>query len=360
MIEEDKKSVQLEYETRIMEEERKLQVLKDEELKIETEKRDKMCPDHLEKLNVYCLSCQKLTCATCKVFGDCQTCTVLKIDQAFELKKKEMQESIQKVTNSTDRVQSGINHCNELKIKLDEVTFESKNKINDQFDKIFAALEAKKQQLLSKVTGYTTETTGILCEAKTRYTTAIESSNSDVNEALMLDSKGDKIEFLRNSHRLIESLLASNIDLDLRPPNINLANSQKWKIDLTALVEVVKKIDFSSDIRFKQSVTGNKSMKRVSSQNTIPISKMNSTHIGMNHASNSDDRDPTLTFNKLMSEDSSMTMSIDGGINVSADYFKTNPPLSSSKKTNKRISINEHEDMQNVGIGTNNYRVVLD
>jgi len=172
----------------------------------------------------------------------------------------------------------------------------------------------------------------------------------------MLDSKGDKIEFLRNSHRLIESLLASNIDLDLRPPNINLANSQKWKIDLTALVEVVKKIDFSSDIRFKQSVTGNKSMKRVSSQNTIPISKMNSTHIGMNHASNSDDRDPSLTFNKLMSEDSSMTMSIDGGINVSADYFKTNPPLSSSKKTNKRISINEHEDMQNVGIGTNNYR----
>lgn len=340
MLEDDKKKVEIEYQTKILEEERKLQVLKTQEKQIEDEKRDKMCTDHNEKLNVYCLSCNKLICATCKVFGGCQSCAVLKPSEAYDQQQVVLREAIEMITAGSDRVNQAVTHCSELKKKVDEVNYESKVKINEQFEKIFAALEAKKLSLLSKINNYTNETNSTLLEAKTRYTTAVEKSNQDVNEALVLVSTCDKIEFLRHSHRLTDSLIKSRADLDIRPPSINVNSAAKWKIDLGALVEVVKKIDFSSDIRFKQSFNSAgkaNGIKRISSQSIIG-SKSGAAN-GYGEGNISEECGQSMSnLTRLVSAENSMTMSIDGSV---ADFFKTNPPMSSStsKKNSKRINL---------------------
>lgn len=78
-------------------------------------------------------------------------------------------------------------------------------------------------------------------------------------------------------------MLKSQGTLEQPLPNVQPPNSSKWRIDLNPLVEVVKKIDFSSDIRFKQSSKPKtKSVK--SDENMVKsINTANSCHTLLDH-----------------------------------------------------------------------------
>lgn len=93
-IGEDKKKLELQIQTQLLEEERELNAIKSQKLKLELENANKFCAKHNEKLNVYCNSCQKLICATCKVFGECMNCNVLKIDTAYEYQLNDLKEIV--------------------------------------------------------------------------------------------------------------------------------------------------------------------------------------------------------------------------------------------------------------------------
>ena len=50
-----------------------------------------------ERINVFCLSCQKPTCSMCKVFGSHQTCEVVPIKKAYDDQKGELREHISRL-----------------------------------------------------------------------------------------------------------------------------------------------------------------------------------------------------------------------------------------------------------------------
>lgn len=44
-----------------------------------------MCEEHEEeKVNIFCVTCQKPTCSLCKVFGQHQGCTVSPVEKVFK------------------------------------------------------------------------------------------------------------------------------------------------------------------------------------------------------------------------------------------------------------------------------------
>lgn len=184
MMEADKLRVENQFKDKIKEEEQRLEEIKKREQALEDQKLNKMCPEHKETLNVYCLSCAKLVCATCKVFGDCQTCTVVRMEQAYDQHQNEMREAIELITNSSDRVNSMISHCNDMKKRVDDIDNESRKLVIVQFEKMFSALENKKSQLLNKITSVTQETSKILVGHKNQYQNALETSSNDIAEAL--------------------------------------------------------------------------------------------------------------------------------------------------------------------------------
>ena len=196
MMDEDKKRVEQQFKDKIAEEEKKLNELKAKEIKVQEQKMEKLCPDHKETLNVYCLSCAKLICATCKVFGECQTCTVVKTSEAYNQQQSELQEAIELTTQSTDRVHSAISHCNELKHRTDDVDAEARKQLISQFEKITQALEDKKKQLLAKITNVTQETNRTLLNSRNKYDSALGKASNDIAEALGLAQEPDQITFL--------------------------------------------------------------------------------------------------------------------------------------------------------------------
>lgn len=114
MMEDEKKNEDKGVENKIKAAEEAEKQKQLDEVKKSLENAGKQCDDHGDTLNVYCLTCQKLICATCKVFGDCQTCSVVRIEQAFEQQQQEMREAIRLTTSATDGVQSAVTHCEDL------------------------------------------------------------------------------------------------------------------------------------------------------------------------------------------------------------------------------------------------------
>jgi len=253
MMEQDQKKKDSEIVERIEQQEQKQQEQINLKITEEFIKAKKLCADHKETLKVYCLSCQKLICATCKVFGECQTCTVVRAEQAYEQQQAEIREAVRLITGSTDRVQSAVSHCQDLKSRTEAIDCESRQLIINQFDKIFTALEQKKQHLLGKISNVTNDVKNTITIHENKFSEALSNANSDVSDGLLLTDQKDHIEFLQTARELIDSMMKHQCDMEARPPPIQPPNPSKWRIDLNPLVEIIKKIDFTSDIRFKQT-----------------------------------------------------------------------------------------------------------
>ena len=54
-----------------------------------------ICDEHEnERLNIFCLTCQKPTCSMCKVFGKHQGCEVVPIKKAYDDHKGELRDHV--------------------------------------------------------------------------------------------------------------------------------------------------------------------------------------------------------------------------------------------------------------------------
>jgi len=222
------------------------------------EKQSKSCTEHQDMLNVYCLTCQKLICATCKVFGDCQNCTVIRLEQAYEQQQQELRETIRLTTSATDGVQSAVSHCEDLRTRTRNIGDETLHTINAHLEKLSNALEQKRSQLLKKVQKITDQTESIIGDHQTRYTDALNGANLDVNEALRLGEEEDQVRFLQVSRNIIDRMMKQSSDMQVRPPPVNAPNPTKWRLDVSGVQELIRKIDFgeSSSRSKTTSVSG--------------------------------------------------------------------------------------------------------
>jgi hypothetical protein len=66
-----------------------------------------LCEDHEdERINVFCLSCQKPTCSMCKVFGKHQNCDVIPIKKAYDDQKSELREHMSRLGSGIEQIQT--------------------------------------------------------------------------------------------------------------------------------------------------------------------------------------------------------------------------------------------------------------
>jgi len=141
------------------------------------EKSSKSCNEHQELLNVYCLTCQKLICATCKVFGDCQHCTVTRVETAYEQQQNEISEAINFTTGNSDRVQNAIQHCADLRSRTQEINTDTNNAINSQFNSLIESIEKKRKELTTRVGDKSHEIESKLALHQKKYADALSGAN---------------------------------------------------------------------------------------------------------------------------------------------------------------------------------------
>lgn len=244
MMEDEKKNEDKGVENKIKAAEEAEKQKQLDEVKKSLENAGKQCDDHGDTLNVYCLTCQKLICATCKVFGDCQTCSVVRIEQAFEQQQQEMREAIRLTTSATDGVQSAVTHCEDLVNRTRQIGGDSLHQINAQFDKIIKAMEDKKSQLMRKVQVETDTVEQQINNHAGKYSAALYGANADVQTAWTLAEEEDQIKFLKKSRPCIDRMMQHQSDMQVRPPHFQPPNPAKWRLELSPMVDVIRKIDF--------------------------------------------------------------------------------------------------------------------
>jgi len=279
MMDSEKKNAEDNVLKKQKEEEEKIKQEKLEEVKKDLENEKKKCPNTGEPLNVYCLTCQKLICASCKVFGDCQNCSVVRIGQAYEQQQQEMREAIRLTTSATDGVQSAIQHCEDLTNRTRQIGGDALHNINSTFDKLIQAMEDKKAQLMRKVQTEIDTTESQINNHAGKYSNALYGANTDVQTAWELAEEEDEIKFLQKSRPCIDRMMQHQSDMQVRPPPFQPPNPIKWRLELGGLVDVIKRIDFGemsritemvNDIKFEDANNTSSSKSKNSSKVTSP------------------------------------------------------------------------------------------
>uniref|UniRef100_A0A3P8ZAV2 Tripartite motif-containing protein 54 n=1 Tax=Esox lucius TaxID=8010 RepID=A0A3P8ZAV2_ESOLU len=111
-----------------------------------------MCEEHEEeKINIYCLSCEKPTCSMCKVFGQHRDCEVAPLQNIYERQKTELSDGIAILVAENDRIQALLSQMEELCRTLQENGHRQKQNVCDKFDGLFAILEERKNQLVGMI-----------------------------------------------------------------------------------------------------------------------------------------------------------------------------------------------------------------
>uniref|UniRef100_A0A3P9AAM5 Tripartite motif-containing protein 54 n=1 Tax=Esox lucius TaxID=8010 RepID=A0A3P9AAM5_ESOLU len=113
-----------------------------------------MCEEHEEeKINIYCLSCEKPTCSMCKVFGQHRDCEVAPLQNIYERQKTELSDGIAILVAENDRIQALLSQMEELYVCVcvQENGHRQKQNVCDKFDGLFAILEERKNQLVGMI-----------------------------------------------------------------------------------------------------------------------------------------------------------------------------------------------------------------
>jgi len=124
-----------------------------------------------------------------------------------------------------------------------------------------------------------------------KYSAALYGAQTDVSEAWTLADQEDQIKFLAKSRPCIDRMMQHQSDMQVRPPPFQPPNPAKWRLELSPMVEVIRKIDFGdmsritdmlSEIKFDDANNTSSSKNASSSKNSSQITspKVENTKAG--------------------------------------------------------------------------------
>ncbi|XP_072218808.1 tripartite motif-containing protein 54 [Leuresthes tenuis] len=122
-------------------------------VKPEQQQQQLMCEEHEEeKINIYCLSCQTPTCSMCKVFGQHKACDVAPLSSVYMTKRMALSDGIAALVASNDHIQAVISQMEEICCCVEENGRRWREHLANQFDRLVAILEDRKQELVGLIT----------------------------------------------------------------------------------------------------------------------------------------------------------------------------------------------------------------
>ncbi|XP_039254644.2 tripartite motif-containing protein 54-like isoform X2 [Styela clava] len=242
-----------------------------------------MCEEHEEeKLNIFCVTCQKPTCSMCKVFGQHQECTVFPVEKVYKDHKSEVSGAIAMLVAGNDRLQTIISKTEELTVKTEENSKTVQSDVCASFDKLYAVLEQRKQAMLSKVKALTQEKTEILQSMLKQYGSQLESSSKLVEEALSLLEEPNAAQFLSVSRDLINRVTSTAKATDVRKPPADIHQMGMFAVDFSNHAKYLSRINFPA--RGEDEEIGSEDYETTSDQascdSEVTSSAASTTHSG--------------------------------------------------------------------------------
>ncbi|XP_041118338.1 E3 ubiquitin-protein ligase TRIM63-like [Polyodon spathula] len=162
------------------------------------------CEEHEdEKINIYCITCQVPTCSMCKVFGVHKDCEVSPLQNIYQTKKTELSNCIDVLVTGNSYVQAVMNQLEDVCKIIAENSQSQKQSLGEKFDMLYAILEEKKAELLSKISQEQEEKMSYVRTLVQQCKDQLQGSSQLVETAIQTMDQPGVAEFLMNSKDLI-------------------------------------------------------------------------------------------------------------------------------------------------------------
>lgn len=204
-----------------------------------------ICDEHEgERLNIFCLTCQKPTCSMCKVFGKHQGCEVVPITKAYDDHKGELRDHVSRLGKGIELIQSVQIDTERKRSSVEDAGKRAKNEVNQAFQQLCALLEKRKTAMINQIQTDVNEHVGILTDMCTSYKKQREEIQKVMNEAMKLTEEPEPTAFLEKSRTMISKVMNQSRSADVRPPTEIIPEMKQYNVDFQRYHQVCQQIDF--------------------------------------------------------------------------------------------------------------------
>ncbi|XP_046895475.1 tripartite motif containing 101 isoform X2 [Hypomesus transpacificus] len=203
------------------------------------------CQEHEgERVNIFCLSCQKPTCSLCKVFGAHKACRVAPLPEVYQQQKSELTDGISSLVSVNSRVQASINELEETCRNIEENCKTQKRALCDKFDRMYAILEQRRNIMTQRISYEQEEKMGFTQELVRSNGENVEANTKLVETALRTMEEPEMAAFVQSSRALIEKVLEATKSTTIQTLEPGYENMDHYKVDFNAEERTLYQLDF--------------------------------------------------------------------------------------------------------------------
>ncbi|KAA8582350.1 hypothetical protein FQN60_009090 [Etheostoma spectabile] len=203
------------------------------------------CSDHEgEKVNIYCLTCQRPTCSLCKVFGAHHACQVAPLTDIWHQQKDELSEAVSSLAAVNNKVQTLINELEETCRNVEENCKTQKQSVCETFSRVFSILEERQKAMMQRISTEQEEKTGHAQELMRCYGDSVEANSKLVERAVSCMEEPDMAAFVQNSKELITEVIAASSSCPAEALKPGCESLSHYRFDFSRQEKALKSIDF--------------------------------------------------------------------------------------------------------------------
>ncbi|XP_012993945.2 tripartite motif-containing protein 54 isoform X2 [Esox lucius] len=208
-----------------------------------------MCEEHEEeKINIYCLSCEKPTCSMCKVFGQHRDCEVAPLQNIYERQKTELSDGIAILVAENDRIQALLSQMEELCRTLQENGHRQKQNVCDKFDGLFAILEERKNQLVGMISHEQDDKLSYVRSLMRRHGDHLEGAVKLVETAIQSMEEPQMAVFLQSTKDLFQQISTMAKASNMERPEPGYESMAHFDINTEDVAYILRSIDFNTAV----------------------------------------------------------------------------------------------------------------
>ncbi|XP_035235771.1 E3 ubiquitin-protein ligase TRIM36 isoform X1 [Anguilla anguilla] len=202
-----------------------------------------MCPEHeMEKVNMYCEVCRRPVCHLCKLGGSHANHRVTSMSSAYKILKEKLSKSIHYLISKEDKVRTQISELEVLISQTEENGAEAERRAHEHFDRLFAILQEKKDEMLRSIEGSRARRLGSLRGQVDEYQGMLENSGL-VGYAQEVLKETDQSCFVQTAKQLHNRIQKATESLKTFHPAAD-PSFEDYVLDVSKEEAVLKELSF--------------------------------------------------------------------------------------------------------------------
>lgn len=203
------------------------------------------CNEHKdERINIYCISCQTATCSMCKVFGQHKDCDVSPLSAVYQSQKNELRSAVELLAAGNGCIQAVMAQMADTCKVIQENAEQTKRRLGESFDLLYAILEERKGQLLEQINRVEQQKVSALQNLAEQYQQRLQLSKQLQEKISQNLQSCSTAEFLLTAKQLQDEAQQAARATQLERPEPGYESMEHLSLDTQEVEILLARMDF--------------------------------------------------------------------------------------------------------------------